>query len=198
MAGADDEEAIRAVLDGDIERYAELVDRYQAPVLHLALGFLHHYDDAQDVAQDAFLHAYRALGRFRGRAKFSTWLYRIVVNECKQVVRRRAHRPIIVARVGSADASADGESVVDAEDPRADVGEAARGREFARRVDAELRELSMRQRTAFILHHRQGLALEEVAAVMGCRVGTAKAHVFRATATLRRRLQDWALGQEGS
>jgi RNA polymerase sigma-70 factor (ECF subfamily) len=197
MAGADDE-AISAVVGGDTGRYAELVDRYQEPVLRLALGFLGDYEEARDVAQEAFLHAYRGLARFRGRAKFSSWLYRIVVNECKQALRRRARRPAIVARVGSVEAALDGEAVVEVDDPRADVRRAARDEELSRRLGEGLGCLSMKQRTAFVLHHLHGLPLDEVASVMRCRVGTAKAHVFRATARLRRVLEPWMQHEEGS
>ncbi|MBI2496080.1 MAG: sigma-70 family RNA polymerase sigma factor [Candidatus Omnitrophica bacterium] len=79
----EEEEVIQAVLRGDVDRYAELVDKYQAWARRVAFSLLGNYEDARDASQEAFVSAYRSLGRFRASAAFSTWLYRIVVNECK-------------------------------------------------------------------------------------------------------------------
>lgn len=191
MPGSD-ADAIRAVLAGDVDRYAELVDKYQAPAIRLAYSFLGNYEDARDVSQDAFVSAYRSLSRFQSRAKFSTWLYRIVVNACKDAARRRAGRPRVVARAGSPpDADGDDSLFVDAPDPCAGPGETLVNRELGRRITQAIRQLPMKQQTAFMLHHVHGLALEETAEVMACRVGTVKTHVFRAAAALRAQLEPW-------
>lgn len=192
MADADTR-TIEAVLAGDVDRYAELVDRYQDQALRLAFSYLHNYEDARDVAQDAFVSAYRALTRFRRAAKFSTWLFRIVVNRCKDLHRYRARHPVAAAGVGAVpgdDEAADG-LFMDAADPGAGPSDQAAGRELGARITAAIRILPMNQRTAFLLHHVHGLPLEEAAAVMGCRVGTVKSHVFRATAALREQLTPW-------
>lgn len=185
-----DTDAIRAVLDGDTDRYAELVDRYQGPALRLAFSLLGDYEDARDVSQDAFVSAYQSLGRFRGAARFSTWLYRIVVNKCRDVQRRRLHRPQVVGGVGEPDADANGAGwfVVDVEDPAAGPRDDAASRELARELRRAIQDLSAHQRMAFMLHHMNGHSLEDVAGMMGCRVGTVKSHLFRAVESLRRRL----------
>lgn len=186
-------ETIRAVLDGDVERYAELVEKYQAAALRLAFSFLGNYEDARDAAQDAFVRAYQSLARFRARAQFSTWLYRIVVNVCKDVYRTRARRPVAVATVGTPDPEDrdDPTLFVDVADPAAGPSDHAANRELSRRLTDAIGALPMNQRTAFLLHHVHGLALEEVSAVMGCRLGTVKSHVFRASESLRRQLAPW-------
>ena len=192
MAGQD-ADTIHAVLDGDVERYAELVDRYQGPAIRLAFSLLGHYEDAKDASQEAFISAYRALGRFRGHAKFSTWLFRIVVNKCKDTRRRSAHQPLAVAYVGEPTAGDDPNTglFVDVPDPGAGPGDCLATRELSRRLSLAIGSLPMKQRTAFLLHHVHGLPLEEAAAVMGCRLGTVKSHIFRATESLRVQLAPW-------
>jgi len=189
-----DAETIQAVLNGDVDRYAELVDKYHGPAVRLAFSFLGNHEDARDVSQEAFVSAYRSLDRFRRTAKFSTWLYRIIVNKCKDACRRRARQPATVASVGSSDLQDDpdeGLFVVDVADPGADPGARLAHQELARTLSAAIGCLPMTQRTAFVLHHVHGLSLEEAAGVMGCRLGTVKSHVFRATESLRRHLAPW-------
>ena len=188
-----DADTIRAVLAGDVDRYAELVDRYQNCAIRLAFSFVGNFEDARDVAQEAFLNAYRSLGRFRGAARFSTWLYRIVINRCKDVHRARARSPMVAAGLGSAadDLAADESLFADAPDPHPGPGDHAINRELSQRLTAAIGALPMNQRTAFLLHHVHGLSVEEAAGVMGCRAGTVKSHLFRATSSMRVRLTPW-------
>ncbi|MBI3321455.1 MAG: sigma-70 family RNA polymerase sigma factor [Candidatus Omnitrophica bacterium] len=197
MAGSD-AETIQAVLRGDVDRYAELVDQYQGQAIRLAFSLLGNYEDAKDASQEAFVSAYRSLGQFRGGAKFSTWLYRIVVNECKDVYRRRARQPVASVSVGDpgAESQEDSGLFIEVDDPAAGPDEQAEQRELSQRLSRTIALLPMKQRTAFLLHHVHGLPLEEVAQVMGCRAGTVKSHVFRATEHLRNDLAPW-LKQEG-
>jgi RNA polymerase sigma-70 factor (ECF subfamily) len=180
-----DAETIVAVLRGDTNRYAELVDRYQAPALRLAFSLLGNYEDARDASQEAFVRAYDGLRRFRRQARFSTWVYRIVVNTCHDAQRRRSRRPIATAAIASGDPDEHDTGVfVDVGDPSQDPRSRAIG------------ALPMTQRTAFVLHHVHGLSLEEVAGIMDCRVGTVKSHVFRATQRLQSDLQGWMTQEE--
>ncbi len=193
-----DMDTIRAVLSGDVNRYAELVDKYQGLALRLAFSLLGNYEDARDASQEAFVNAYRSLGRFRAGARFSTWLYRIVVNECKDARRHRARQPMVVAAVGEAapDDQDSGSLFVDVDDPAASPSDQLANRELSHRLSEAIAELPMKQRTAFVLHHVHGLPLAEAAEVMGCRVGTVKAHIFRATEHLQDTLRPW-LAREG-
>ena len=194
---ASDEEVIEAVLGGDVDRYAELLDKYQQPALRLAFSMLGNYEDAKDASQEAFVSAYRALARFRGGAQFSTWLYRIVVNACKDMHRRRARRPMAAAQVGEPGPQTDHAGLfIDVDDPAGDPGEQLANRELGQRLSGAIGALPMKQRTAFVLHHLQGLSLDEVAEVMHCRLGTVKSHLFRATEQLRTQLGPW-LAREG-
>jgi RNA polymerase sigma-70 factor (ECF subfamily) len=188
-----DADAIRAVLAGEIDRYAELVDRYQDRAIRIAFTFVGNHEDARDVAQEAFVSAYQGLRAFRGTAKFSTWLYRIIMNRCKDVHRRRARHPVTLASLGAPEHEGSGEDSVfaDAADPGPDPEALATSRELGQQLTAAIRELPMNQRTAFLLHHVHGFAIEEAAGIMECRVGTVKSHLFRATSSLRKRLTPW-------
>jgi RNA polymerase sigma-70 factor (ECF subfamily) len=193
-----DTDTIKAVLDGNVDRYAELVDKYQQQALKVAFSLLGNYEDARDVSQEAFISAYRSLGRFRSRAKFSTWLYRILINECKDFYRRRARRPLVVARLEASDPEADGTCLfVEVDDPAADPREQVANRELGRQLSSAIEALPMKQRTAFVLRHLHGLPLEEVAEAMRCRLGTVKSHVFRASQQLRARLSPWLRKETG-
>ena len=192
MAG-DDTETIRAVLRGDVDRYAELVGRYQEPAIRLAFSLLGDHEDARDAAQEAFVNAYRSLARFRGGAAFSTWLYRIVVNQCKDAYRRRSRQPVAVARVGERDEEEQTTLFVEVDDPAAGPGDQLANRELGHVLTRTIGALPERQRAAFLLHHVHGMPVDEVAGVMGCRPGTAKAHLFRATSRLRAQLSPWLI-----
>ena len=187
MAGRD-ADAIQAVVDGDVERYAELVDKYQRPILRLAFSLLGNEEDAKDAAQEAFIRAFRALGRFKFQAEFSTWLYRIVVNSCRDAeARRRRHAADVV--IGTPNEDDSSVLFVDVDDPSIGPGDQLVNRELAAQLSRAIRRLAAHQRTAFVLHHLEGLSLQEAAQVTGCRVGTVKSHLFRAMDHLRKQLK---------
>ena len=189
---SNDEEIIEAVLQGEVDRYAELVTRHQSATWQLALSLVGNWDDAKELSQNGFVKAYRHLRTFRREAKFSTWLYRIVVNECKDFLRRRVRHPQVVALLP--DPETDGVVLFDVADPTRNPGEIAVEEEFAMQVSDAIKQLPLQQRTAFVLHHLQGLSLEEVAGVMRCRIGTVKAHLFRACEHLRLRIAPYVEG----
>lgn len=187
---ASDHDIIEAVRGGDIERYAELIERYQRAAWKVAYGLVGNMADAEELSQNAWVKAYQALPRFRGEAKFSTWLYRIVVNECQDFRRRQARQPVIMRpSVGHGD---EDPVLFDVEDPAAGPRDHAADRELAVSLSAAIRALPDRQREAFTLCQLHGLSLDDAAQVMGCRLGTIKAHLFRATEHLRHALAPWA------
>jgi len=182
-----DRETIAAVLAGDSERYSLLVEKYQTGAIQLAYSLLSNHDDARDAAQDAFVSAFRSLPRFKGRARFSSWLYRIVVNKSKDRLRKRQRTPYMVPIDIDDDAAAVGPfTLPDLKTKQ--PAEILHERELAETISASVAKLSFKQRTAFVLHHMQGKPMQEVADIMGCRLGTVKAHVFRATQHLQVRL----------
>lgn len=191
MVEINDDEIVRAVCAGDTEAFAELVDKYQAMAIKVAFSLLGNEQDARDAAQEAFISAYQALPRFRGGAKFSTWLYRIVANKCKDVYRKRARTAGSWLRISTTGPGSKDDHVMEIQDPRTGPALKLYNREIAEALDKAINELPLKQRMAFVLHHLHGMALNEVADVMQCRVGTVKSHVFRATATLKSSMQPW-------
>jgi len=135
---------------------------------------------AEDVAQEAFVRAYRGLGSFRGEAELATWFHRILVNEVRRYQRWRMLRGFRQAEDSDPDAVPDPSSAV-----RPDPG-------LRRRIGAAIAALPRGQREAFVLVHLEGLTLVEAASATGRAVGTMKSHLHRALASLRDRLADLA------
>jgi RNA polymerase sigma-70 factor (ECF subfamily) len=170
----DDREAVEACLRGERAAFDRLVERYQRDVYRLCYRYVNNHHDASDLAQEVFLKAYRALGRFRGDSSFSTWLYRISVNAC---LNFRALR-----RLPSAELP----------DQIADHGAGAHDHlerdERSRQVREAVTRLPDRQRATLILKVFHDLTHEEVAGILGTSVGTVKANLFHALANLRKLL----------
>ncbi len=190
-----DPEVIEAVLRGELDQYAVLVDRYERAALQLAFSFVGNFEDAKEISQNGFVKAYQKLAAFRREAKFSTWLYRIVVNECKDFLRRKARRPGFVS-LGQGRGEEEGEmELFEVADPKGDPRQLLQEKELGRRLSRAIGRLSERQKTAFCLHHVNGFSQEEVSQVMGCRLGTVKAHLARAAEALRESMEPYLKGQ---
>jgi RNA polymerase sigma-70 factor (ECF subfamily) len=169
-----DRDAVEACRRGEREAFDRLVERYQRHVYRVCYRFVSNHHDANDLAQEVFLKAYRSIGRFRGDSAFSTWLYRIAVNTC---LNHRALRRLPTQELD--------EALPDAAEGALDW--VAREEE-ARRVRAAVQELPEQQRATLILKVYQDLSHEEVARVLGRSVGTVKANLFHALANLRKRM----------
>lgn len=170
----DDREAVLACQRGEREAFDRLVERYQRNVYRLCFRYVNNHHDANDMAQEVFLKAYRAIAKFRGESSFSTWLYRIAVNTCLNF--RASRRP------PSEEIS---EQVPDAGAPVLDRLERD---ERSRRVREAVARLPEKQRATLILKVYQDLTHEEVAGILGSSVGTVKANLFHALANLRKAL----------
>src|SRR5215470_147921 len=166
VAGRGEERAIAASQRGEREAFDQLVLRYQRDVYRLCYRYVNNHDDANDLAQEVFLKAYKAIGRFRGDSSFSTWLYRIAVNTCLnfRAVRRP---PIDELPEGLTDRAPSASDRLESE-------------AAAARVRAAVERLPAKQRATLILKIYQELTHEEVAAVLGSSVGTVKANLFHA------------------
>jgi RNA polymerase sigma-70 factor (ECF subfamily) len=179
----DDAQLVARTRDGDDDAYADLVGRHQQRVYRVAYRITGSHEEALDVAQETFLKAYRKLGSWKPRAPFGAWLARLAVNQAIDH-RRRIARHADERTVG-----------LDAAPP-ATAGSATAGdayaarREIDERIGSALTELSPAQRTAFVLRHYEGMAVAEIAPVLGCSVGSVKVHLFRAMRRLRVLLHD--------
>ena len=163
-----------------------LVERYQNRAFRTALGMLQDREDALEVAQDAFVRAYRSIGAFRGEAEFSTWLHRIVTNLAKNRIRYRRRRRD--DRKVTLDADPDDPVqgfVPELADPADDPAALVAARDFHGRVREALEELPEAMREVLCLRDVDGLSYAEIAAQLRCEIGTVKSRIFRARETLR-------------
>jgi RNA polymerase sigma-70 factor (ECF subfamily) len=174
LAREDDRDAVLACQRGEREAFDRLVTRYQREVYRLCYRYVNNHHDANDLAQEAFLRAYRAIGRFRGDSSFSTWLYRIAVNACLNF--RSARRQ-------ETEELSEG-----LPDPGAPVVERLQREEESRRVRDAVSRLPEKQRATLILKVYHDLSHEEVAGILGSSIGTVKANLFHALGNLRRLL----------
>jgi RNA polymerase sigma-70 factor, ECF subfamily len=170
----DDRQTIEAWRNGDPEAFDRLVERYQRNVYNLCYRYVNNHHDANDMAQEAFLKAYRALDRFRGDSAFSTWLYRIAVNTCLSF--RGSRKP-------------QDELPETLTDPRESVVAGLEREDQAREVRRAIAALPEKQRATLILKIYHELSHEEVADILGSSVGTVKANLFHAMTKLRKQLK---------
>ncbi len=173
-----DFEVIRQVLDGDREAFGILVRQHEQSIYRLVYRMTHNAEDARDLAQETFLHAYRALGTFQRQASFATWLYRIAMNLCLN--HRKAAARQDPAEVGDRLA-----------DDRPDSLEALLTAERDRALAAAIQALPPQQRATLTLRVHQGLSHREIAEVLECAEGTAKANYFHAVRALQRQLREF-------
>jgi RNA polymerase sigma-70 factor (ECF subfamily) len=181
-----DRELVKRAQKEDKEAFEELVRRHQARVFAVAGGILRNKEDVEDIAQQVFLKAYFSLKRFDQRAAFSTWLYKITVNECWDLLRKRKVRPLLYeADLSEEQARQYGASEERAEQAQ-DVSERLEKRqELERLLDC----LEERDRTMLVLKEVQGFSVEEIAEVLGINGNTVKVRLFRARQRITERLR---------
>lgn len=167
---------VARVLDGDATAFRTLVDRYHVPCSRFALRMLGHREDAEDAIQEAFISAYRGLGRYDERNRFRAWLYRILVNECRTLARGRTRRDRWLVADSDSAAHVPGRSEERDSEARDALQQALDG------IEPPLRE-------AFLLHHGEGLDYVEMSLMTGASVPALKMRVKRARDAMRSRLE---------
>lgn len=171
-----DDALVEASRAGAAEAFDALVTRHRRAVYHVCYRFVNNHEDASDLTQDTFVRAWRALGSFRGQARFSTWLHRIAVNVSLNHVSLKTPRA----------ETADFDTMADAREPA--PGQALLVAERRALVRQAVAALPPRQRAALVLRTYHELSHQEVAKLVGTSVGAVKANVFHALANLRKRL----------
>jgi RNA polymerase sigma-70 factor (ECF subfamily) len=179
-----DEELVALAQRGDEDSFNQLVLRWERPIYALAYRTLGREDDARDVCQEAFLRAYRALRGFKGQAKFSSWLYRITLNLCRDWMRKQRRTPVSQVPEGLelSDLAGEAPDAVSVEDLVA-------RREMSAAVSRVMAMLPEEQRTAIILKEYHGLTFQEIADMLGCPLSTVKTRLYQGLTVLRRNLQ---------
>ena len=175
-----DEELVALSTAGDPESFDQLVVRWERPIYALAYRVLGREEDARDVCQETFLRAFRALKGFKGQAKFSSWLYRIALNLCRDWIRRE-RRASLVTPLDTEPAAADG--------PGGSVEDQAIRRDLGRVITRAMSALSEEQRTTIVLKEYHGLTFQEIADLQGCPLSTVKTRLYQGLSVLRGQLQ---------
>ncbi len=187
-----DRALVDAAKQGDRAAFGKLVERYQRRIYALAYGIVRRPDDAWDVAQDAFVKAYRNLARFEGTAAFYTWLYRITYNLSIDALRERARRNTVdFEEARSIDESLEREGFRLDDDP----DDMATRKELKRVLHLAMNKLSDKHRAIIVLREVEGLSYEEIADVLGISKGTVMSRLFHARQNLQALLKPYV--QEG-
>ncbi|WP_405220113.1 MULTISPECIES: RNA polymerase sigma factor RpoE [Lentisalinibacter] len=177
---------VKRVQQGDKQAFNLLVLKYQTKIVNLVMRYVRDPDEANDVAQEAFLKAYRALPRFRGDSAFYTWLYRIAVNTAKNYLVAAKRRPV--------------EYDLDLQDPEQydmqarlkDIDSPERvlmKDEVQQTINEAIQDLPEDLRTAIVLRELEGMTYEEIAETMECPVGTVRSRIFRAREAISKRIE---------
>ena len=188
-ADVSDLSLVRRVQSGDKGAFDALVRKYQHKLAKVVMRYVRNPAEAEDIAQEAFIKAYRALPQFRGDSAFYTWLYRIAINTAKNAVVSRDRSPIEynIDRNDATEESYDMQGrMKDSETPEGLV----LTDEIRRTVNAAIEALPEDLKTAIVLRELDGLSYEEIAAAMDCPVGTVRSRIFRAREAIDRRLRE--------
>ena len=178
-----DEELVARSIGGDADSFNELILRWERPIYALAYRTIGREEDARDVCQETFLRAFRALPGFRGQAKFSSWLYRIALNLCRDWIRRERR-----AQVVQAPETVDIVEMAAALEPSETVEDLVTRKDLTRAVERAMASLPEEQRTAIVLKEYHGLTFQEIADLVGCPLSTVKTRLYQGLTVLRREL----------
>ena len=182
-----DQQLVDLVMAGNKNAFNLLVMRYQHRVAALIALFVQDPREVEDVAQEAFLKAYRALPLFRGDSAFYTWLYRIAVNTAKNYLVARSRRPPAQdLEIDEVEPTETGSVLREIESPEGSLSTS----ELKVAVEAALDSLPEELKTAFVLREFSGLSYEDIAEVMDCPVGTVRSRIFRAREAIDRKITE--------
>ncbi|MDA8417247.1 MAG: RNA polymerase sigma factor RpoE [Betaproteobacteria bacterium] len=170
---------------GDKLAFELLVSKYQRKLARLVGRLVRDPGEAEDVTQETFIKAYRALGNFRGDSAFYTWLYRIGVNTAKNFLVNQGRRAPTSVTVEDAEYMDGHEQVMDVNTPEAEL----LSREIARTVNASMEALPEELKTAIRLREIEGMSYEDIATLMNCPIGTVRSRIFRAREAIARELK---------
>ena len=179
-----DEELVARSRLGDLDSFNQLILRWERPIYALAYRVIGREEDARDVCQETFLRAFRALPGFKGQAKFSSWLYRIALNLCRDWIRRQRRAPVVQmpedpdALEMAADVS-----------PVESIEDLVARRELTAVVEEAMKLLPEEQRTAIILKEYHGMTFQEIADLQGCPLSTVKTRLYQGLSVLRKHLE---------
>ncbi|MEC5396918.1 RNA polymerase sigma factor RpoE [Uliginosibacterium sp. H1] len=182
-----DQQLVERAQRGDQQAFGLLVSKYQRKLARLLSRMIRDPAEVEDVAQEAFIKAYRALPSFRGDSAFYTWLYRIGVNTAKNYLVSQGRRAPTTTEIASEEAETfdDGDQLRDIDTPERLLVT----KQIGETVNAAMEALPEDLRTAIMLRELEGLSYEEIATVMDCPIGTVRSRIFRAREAIAERLK---------
>lgn len=182
-----DQLLVERVQKGDKRAFELLVAKYHRKIIRLISRLVRDSAEVEDVAQDAFIKAYRALPQFRGESAFYTWLYRIAVNTAKNYLATQGRRPEALSDIDAEEAEtfAGGDQLRDINTPESML----HTRQVADTVNRAMEALPEELRTAITLREIEGLSYEEIAEAMACPIGTVRSRIFRAREAIAEKLR---------
>jgi len=180
-----DQDLVQRVQQGDKSAFDLLVIKYQHKIVHLVNRYVKDPSEAQDVAQDTFIKAYRALGDFRGESAFYTWLYRIAINTAKNYLLSRSRRHFdYEVDVQDAEQVENAPQLKDIETPESVLA----NEQIVRVIRSAIENLPEEMRIAITLREFEGMSYEEIAIAMDCPIGTVRSRIFRAREAIEQKL----------
>ena len=190
-ASETDQQLVQRAQRGDLRAFDLLVLKYQGRIGALVSRYITDPSEVEDVTQEAFIKAYRAIDKFRGDSAFYTWLYRIAANAAKNHLVSRRRRPGADATIEDAELGQQAELLADVGTPEA----VAMGEELATVVEEALAALPEELRAALTLREFEGLSYDDIAAVLDCPVGTVRSRIFRAREAIDERVKQQMSGE---
>ena len=188
-----DQQLVQRAQHGDLRAFDLLVLKYQGRIAALISRYVSDAGELEDVTQEAFIKAYRALGKFRGDSAFYTWLYRIAANAAKNHLVAKGRRPGADATIEDAEGFGEGGMLSESASPEA----LAMGGELAEVVESALNALPDELKAALMLREFDGLSYDDIADVLGCPVGTVRSRIFRAREAVDQRVKEQISGGSG-
>lgn len=185
-----DEELVARSVGGDQDSFNQLIVRWERPIYGLAYRVIGREEDARDIVQETFLRAFRALPGFKGQAKFSSWLYRIALNLCRDWIRRQKRTPIVAAPEG-----VDIIELAAEQGPVESIETLVARKQLSETVAEAMQHLPEDQRTAIILKEYHGLTFQEIADLQACPLSTVKTRLYQGLSVLRRRLEQQGMSR---
>jgi RNA polymerase sigma-70 factor (ECF subfamily) len=179
-----DEDLVARSRGGDLDSFNQLILRWERPIYALAYRVIGREEDARDVCQETFLRAFRALPGFKGQAKFSSWLYRIALNLCRDWIRKQRRAPTVQFAEG-----VDPAEMASDQGPVESIEDLVARRELSAVVEEAMALLPEEQRTAIVLKEYHGMTFQEIADLQGCPLSTVKTRLYQGLSVLRRHLE---------
>ena len=188
-----DQQLVQRAQRGDLRAFDLLVLKYQGRIAALVSRYVSDAGEVEDVTQEAFIKAYRALEKFRGDSAFYTWLYRIAANAAKNHLVAKGRRPGADATIEDAEGFEEGGMLSESASPEA----LAMGSELAEVVESALNALPDELKAALMLREFDGLSYDDIADVLECPVGTVRSRIFRAREAIDQRVKEQISGGSG-